>query len=737
MKAIKTQACDPCIQYLGKWDLARHSTGSQFSTCIFHFRGSFISVSLTTGRKKGHANIFLNDVYEATIDCYQDCTDQPKEVFRKENLCVNELHYLTIVASRDKNVLAGGCELEIDSFSSEEAVDYPEMLDKQMREELDQIQRCEKPWLPSEQWRSVPYQAHSPIKGVKLLDGLTKSLFDTNIELIKYCFLLPDYCEGEPPDFVNEDCRAGRGWSRWLPGSNEARMLGGASYALCWEEDSELREIVDKIVSDIKARMREDGYNNYYSEDVSYKHSHLVRDAATEEDKHDVMLSERKNYDRVFWTRGLIAAHRSGNPDALPLVRKKYDWFNAQEQYLKYILLSGNSPNGIPGGPLLYHTELGKSDDIITNERFFDQDYWFQAFVQRQPMALSHYPGDRPHCYDILLFEALADQYRATGNQKYLHTLLGGWDVYHQNYKHIGGATAICEHGGTYPPKSYYLTTGHNGETCASIFWIWINHRLMQLFPDDERYPAEIEEAIFNILCAMRTEKGFTRYHNRLHGKKEEAKNENACCEVSSVMCISSLPQYIYMTDKKGVIINQFIASELEQPDYQLQMKTDFPYSGLVTISVLPKISDAEFSIRIRIPTWVTSDVTVYVNDKEATVGESGTYVEIQQNWQQDDLITFELPMKVRLSLYTGFDQVDGNYNRYATLYGPILLALTGEMAEDEIAHLNADPESFEKLLEKQANLTFTIRGYPQYSFVPYFKVQDEVFTCFPIIEAI
>ena len=154
-------------------------------------------------------------------------------------------------------------------------------------------------------------------------------------------------------------------------------MLAGASYALCWEEDAELREIANKIVSDIKARMRGDGYSNYYSEVLSYERGYSETESGEEETKHNDELSERKNYDRVFWTRGLIAAHLAGNPDALPLARRMYDWFNSQQRHLRRILRGSNATNGFPGGPLLYHTELGKADDIVTSERFFDQEYLF------------------------------------------------------------------------------------------------------------------------------------------------------------------------------------------------------------------------------------------------------------------------------------------------------------------------------------------------------------------------
>jgi DUF1680 family protein len=617
------------------------------------------------------------------------------------------------------------------NLESEKDAEYVASLKTQMEAELKEIRGNRKKWSTAKDWKPVSRKASVPEKGVRLLPGPLRRLFDANIAVIKHCFSIEDYCEGEPADFIKRIniLKPAHGWSGWLPGSNDGRMLSGAANALRWEEDQELRKIVNKIIAGIKERMRDDGYNNYYSEEVSYALRHYPHNLHKTEVETVSILTERKNYDRVFWTRGMIAAGLAGNADALPLARRMYDWFNNAGEFLPDLLLGGNAANGFPGGPLMYHTPLGREEDIITNKRFLDQDYWIKALTEKQPLAFSHYPGERPHCYCLLFLEALADEYRATGEKKYLEALLGGWEVYRDNYKHPGGATAICEADGPYPPKSYYLTSGHNGETCGSVFWIWINQRLMQL-GTEEKYAAEIEEAIVNVILACRDEKGHTRYHNRLHGKKEPGLNQNTCCEVSSTGLISSLPEYIFMDDDSGIYVNLFFSAEFEGKGRKLKLSSAFPLDGKVAIEIL---SEGKFDLRVRIPVWA-GDIPLLLNGEAAQNGKQGTYVSIERVWKKGDTISFNLPYKFRAVEYTGFDAAP-NGRRYGLFYGPVLLALTGDFEEKDIPVIQLEPSDPGKKLslEPDKDLHFKIRDLEGYQFIPYYQINTETFTCFPV----
>jgi len=117
------------------------------------------------------------------------------------------------------------------------------------------------------------------------------------------------------------------------------------------------------------------------------------------------------------------------------------------------------------------------------------------------PKAIWLYPYDHPHSYLLTSIEPYLDQYRATGQRKYLDAALGGWDLYHDKWEHVGGSIAICE-GGLFPPNSNYLRR-NTGELCGNVFWVFLNQRLQLFLPRrGEIRRAEIEESIYNIALA-------------------------------------------------------------------------------------------------------------------------------------------------------------------------------------------------------------------------------------------
>src|ERR1035441_1410778 len=103
----------------------------------------------------------------------------------------------------------------------------------------------------------------------------------------------------------------------------------------------------------------------------------------------------------------------------------------------------------------MYFTPTGEPKDIQVAQQYFQENYWLEQLAKREDQAIWQYPYDRPHNYLIPSLEADVDMYRATGAQLYLDASLGGWDLYHDKWEHVGGSIAICEFD-IYPPKSYY-----------------------------------------------------------------------------------------------------------------------------------------------------------------------------------------------------------------------------------------------------------------------------------------
>ena len=600
---------------------------------------------------------------------------------------------------------------------------FAEKARKAKNEEYKRIREGRKRGTDPKTWKPVSYEAKMPETGVTLRDGFIKQLFDRNIETVLRCYQKEDYCDGP-------------GWSHWLPASNDGRMLAGAANSLMWCEDARLRRIVDDIVARIKDQARDDGYFNYYPEDEAY----TCIDEPEEPNsifRVDSDNSERKNYDRVFWTRGMIAAARCGNEDALPILRAMYDWLYSSEQYLPFLLRGANATNGLPGGPLMYHTRLGRPEDILINQRWLDQDFWMDQFIEREPEAFSEYPGNRPHCYDLLELEALADEHRATGSRRYLDALLGAWDIYHSGYLHTGGASAICESDGPYPYKSYYISTGHNGETCGSVFWIWVNSRLLQLYPSEEKYASEIEKSVFNMIGSCRDSLGNTRYHNRMQGIKEEGTCVNTCCEVSSTMLISELPKYIYMEDDLGVWVNLFVPSEIKNRRLRLETETEFPYDCHVTMRV--KESDGCARICVRIPSWAAGGTEIFINGEAVCTGAPGSYAQLKREWKRGDTVTFTHRMQFAAERYEGRDTAPNGHERYALLYGPLLMAITGNLSDGDISEIKctADRLTSRFIPEQNGRLHFAVEGQPELHCRPYFEIDREVFNCYPTVSGV
>ena len=165
-------------------------------------------------------------------------------------------------------------------------------------------------------------------------------------------------------------------------------------------------------------------------------------------------------------------------------------------------------------------------------------------------------------------------------------------------------------------------------------------------------------------------------------------------------------------------------------------MKTQFPFENGVSATVTAA-SPTRANLRIRVPSWVSREMTVSVNGKAARTGKPGSYVPIQREWATGDIIEFTLPTSIRVKRYEGEDQTSGR-TRYSVEYGPILLAAIGSSKVDLAIDKRQHPDHLANHLEPVAGspLHFTVRGNPGQKFMPYWQIAEEEFTCYPSITA-
>jgi DUF1680 family protein len=252
-------------------------------------------------------------------------------------------------------------------------------------------------------------------------------------------------------------------------------------------------------------------------------------------------------------------------------------------------------------------------------------------------------------------------------------------------------------------------------------------------------YVAEIEKSIYNVILANQGGTTGIRYHTIMAGKKEEPTHNNTCCEGQGTRMLGSLPEHIYSIAPDGVYVNLFEPSTLEWPQSgssaQWKMTTQFPMQPEVSLQV-SAVQTLAAKIRIRVPAWAAQEMPIYVNGSLATTGKPGTYAVIDRTWSDKDAIKFTLPIAFRLTPYTGADQTEGA-PRYGLEYGPILMAVIGspdtvlqvkggKYAEDLLGQIMAKPGT---------PLHFQIKHNPDVELMPYWKVDQETFTCLPGVQ--
>jgi DUF1680 family protein len=214
----------------------------------------------------------------------------------------------------------------------------------------------------------------------------------------------------------------------------------------------------------------------------------------------------------------------------------------------------------------------------------------------------------------------------------------------------------------------------------------------------------------------------------------------NTCCEGQGTRLLGSLPEYIYSVAADGLYVNLFAAAEitacLRGEAFGLAMSTRFPYEPEVRLQIRVD-RPITAKLRLRIPSWATTDMPVLVNGREAAVGQPGTYLTLERTWHPDDSVRFTLPIGFRTTCYRGTEPGFSDGCHYALEYGPLLLALRRQDGGSDGFAVRVAPERLPQALRAVPGrpLHFAVAGDEQLEYLPYFEVQDEPCTCFPMMK--
>ena len=147
--------------------------------------------------------------------------------------------------------------------------------------------------------------------------------------------------------------------------------------------------------------------------------------------------------------------------------------------------------------------------------------------------------------------------------------------------------------------------------------------------------------------------------------------NDMWCCTGTGLENHSRYGDSIYFHNGGTLYVNLFIASTLDWSEKGVTIRQDtlFPQEQGTTLTI-HTAQPQSLAIRIRIPYWATSGVSVQVNGQNWPVNPTpSTFVEVNRIWDDSDILHITLPMSLRMDRF-----VDNN-SLGTIFYGPVLLA--------------------------------------------------------------
>ena len=589
----------------------------------------------------------------------------------------------------------------------------------------------------------IPDRIFSPIKGVSLYESLFSKVFNNNIKFLRKIDVNGALYWFRKKAGKNAPGQPYRGhFEDNIKGQTAGLLLMGAGNALRWVKDPDLEKLVNGIVDEIKECSEDDGYLMAIP-------------------KEQFGTLEYPGYVRIWLTYGLYAAGLGGNQEALDILRRWQDWFNRCDDLpiIKYLTLAFQ---GVVASPFVYNTPIGKREDIDTTIQYYEEDWRLGQFIMRekQSIAIRKQPGYEPHPHgtELEALEGYLDLYRATGKHYYLRAVLNAYEMYKRDWQHAGGGIVMCEYLDSYPGCNWLSPPKPYNELCCSSFWIFLNQRLHHLFPENESYVTEIEKSLYNIAIANQDGDKGIRYFAWIDGHKQAGGLVHCCCGVGTRI-YGLLPEFLYSVtgdddESPALYIDLYNSSEFvwerKQGKVKIKTRTAMPYDEKIHIE-LECEEEQRFTLKLRIPSWVSGSVTVTIDGNRKITGQKGSYLSVENNWHGCHTVDFSLPFAWKLTKYHGAEEHQEEYydvrtdppaehERWAYEYGPLLMSFCGvppdrdfDSRADYKIFLNVESENYSAWMKKSDEpLHFKIDGSP-YMVIPYFELgNDDPFTCYP-----
>ncbi len=446
-------------------------------------------------------------------------------------------------------------------------------------------------------------------------------------------------------------------------------------------------------------------------------------------------LNARKQVWAPFYTVHKIMAgmldmsEHCDNRQALEVLRGMADWADQwsaaiPEQHMQEVL------NTEYGGmnEVLYNLAAITGEDryATAGDRFTKKRFFNPLAARRDELRGLHVNTHIPQVIGA------ARRYEISSDERFHDVADFFWYEVTSARAYVTGGTSNNE-GWLMEPRrlAAELKRGVNTTECCCAYNMLKLTRHLYGWTADPRYFDYYERTLYNHrLGALDPETGHTQYYLSIApGAWKTFNTEDDsfwCCTGTGVEEFAKLNDSIYFHDDDGLFVNLFIPSELnwKEKGVRIRQENSFPDSPSTTLTITAA-HPVRMPIRLRIPYWAVSGVSVKINGRPLEAGATpGSYLTLARTWKTGDRVELEMPMSLHI------EKMPDDPTVQAVLYGPLVLAgdlgtegltkdlITGPLGPEIRQHpesvpkfhaASADPNSWIKPADRP--LTFRTAG--------------------------
>ena len=357
----------------------------------------------------------------------------------------------------------------------------------------------------------------------------------------------------------------------------------------------------------------------------------------------------------------------------------KKDWFDGHQEMEQALVRFGRFVNDMEGA--------GYGDSYIKLAKFllesrrggseYDQSH---VPVQQQYEAVGH------AVRAVYNYSGMADIATETHDVDYQSAVMSLWDNLVNKKYYLTGGVGSGETSEGFGPN-YSLRNEANCEACSSCGLIFFQYK-MNLAYHDAKYADLYEETMYNALLGSTDLEGKNFYYDNplIENKPRYEWHVCPCCVGNIPRTLLMIPTWTYVKGADGLYVNLFIGSTIKVEkvagtDVEMVQKTDYPWSGNISITVNPK-ELKKFTVYVRVPNRTTSALytpapqvnglkSLTVNGKSVTPKIENGYAVITREWNAGDKIDLVLPMEVQR--VKADEHIAADRGAVALRYGPLV----------------------------------------------------------------